>query len=84
MRKGGFLVTVVAFPDREGERHGVRVARATCKPNSAQLTLIRELVEAGRLEPRIATTFALSGLTAALDLSESGRASGKIVLQITD
>jgi NADPH:quinone reductase-like Zn-dependent oxidoreductase len=60
VKKGGFLVTVVAFPDKEREQHGVSVARAMCKPNPAQLASVRELVEAGKLEPRIATILALN------------------------
>jgi NADPH:quinone reductase-like Zn-dependent oxidoreductase len=84
VKKGGFLVTVVAFPDKESEQHGVSVARAICKPNPAQLASIREMVEAGKLEPRIATIFALNEVRDALDQSESGRGSGKIVLKIAE
>ena len=82
LKRGGFLVTVVAFPDKKGEQHGVGVARAICKPNPMQLVSIRELVEAGKLEPRIATILPLEQVKDALDLSESGRVSAKIVLQI--
>ncbi|MET0583080.1 MAG: NADP-dependent oxidoreductase [Pseudoxanthomonas sp.] len=82
LRKGGVMVTVVAFPKEEAERYSVRVERATCKPDHDELAAIAELVEASSLAPRIATILPLAQVKEALDLSESGRARGKIVLRI--
>jgi NADPH:quinone reductase-like Zn-dependent oxidoreductase len=82
LKKGGFLVTVVVFPGNEGEQHGVSVARAMCQANAAQLATIRNMVEAGQLVPRVATVMPFAQVREALALSESGRASGKIVLSI--
>ena len=82
LRKGGFLVTAVAFPKDEAEQHGVGAARVFCKPNAGQLVSIRELVEAGKLKGHVAKVFPLAGITEALALSEEGRTRGKIVLQV--
>ncbi|NLS00439.1 NADP-dependent oxidoreductase [Rhizobium sp. P38BS-XIX] len=82
LRKGGFLVTAVAFPKNEASEHGVGVARVQCKPNAAQLTSIRELVEDGRLKAHVTTVVPFEGIRTALELSEAGRTRGKIVLDV--
>lgn len=82
LKKGGFLVTSVAFPSDEDQRHGVGVGRVLCKPNAEQLASIRELVEDGRLKAFVATVLRLASIKEAFELSESGRTRGKIVLQI--
>ncbi len=83
LKKGGFLVTVVAFPKDDGRQRGVRVERAQCRPNAAQLLSIRELVEAEKLKAHIAKVLPLANIREAFELSESGRTRGKIVLQIS-
>jgi len=82
LKKGGTLVTAVEFPKDEAQEFGVRASRVFCRPDAAQLAHIRDLVEAGRLEPRIATVLPLADIRSALELSESGRTRGKIVLRI--
>lgn len=82
LRKGGFLVTSVAFPADEAQRYGVGVERVLCKPNAGQLASIRELVEAGKLRAHVATILPLASIKDAFDLSEAGRTRGKIVMQI--
>jgi NADPH:quinone reductase-like Zn-dependent oxidoreductase len=84
LQKGGFLVTAVAFPQDEASKYGVGVARVYCKPNARQLVSIRELAEAGKLKPNVATVLPLASIKQALDLSESGRTRGKIVLHVND
>lgn len=71
LKKGGFLVTAGAFLNDGIERHGVRVGRVQCEPNAGQLGLIRELVEAGKLKPHVATVFPFAKLKEAFELSES-------------
>jgi NADPH:quinone reductase-like Zn-dependent oxidoreductase len=82
LKKGGFLVTIVAFPKDEAQRYGVGVARVQCKPNAEQLASMRELVEAGKLKAHVATVLPLAEVRQALELSEAGRTRGKIVLQV--
>ncbi|PZO74099.1 MAG: NADPH:quinone reductase [Mesorhizobium amorphae] len=81
LKSEGVLVTAVAFPSEADRLKGPRVARVQCKPNGKQLDGIRELVEADKLRARVATVLPLADVTQALELSESGRAKGKIVLQ---
>ena len=82
VKQGGFLVTVVAFPDDASRQHGFRVERVQCTPNTAQLSEICDIVEAGKLKARVATVLPLDRVKEALDTSKSGRTGGKIVLGI--
>ncbi|WP_298907249.1 NADP-dependent oxidoreductase [uncultured Nostoc sp.] len=83
LKKGGFLVTSVAFPSEEkAQEFGVKTARVHCKPNVDQLAAISALVDEGRLKAHVATVLPLVEVKKAFQLSESGRTRGKIVLQI--
>lgn len=83
LKKGGFLVTSVAFPNEEKAREiSIKAARVFCKPNAEELAAISKLVKEGKLKARIATVLPFAEVKKALDLSESGRANGKIVLQV--
>ncbi|MHC5933095.1 NADP-dependent oxidoreductase [Nostoc sp.] len=83
LKKGGFLVTSVAFPSEEkAQEFGVKAARVQCKPNVDQLAAISALVDEGTLKAHVATVLPLVEVKKAFQLSESGRTRGKIVLQI--
>ena len=82
LKKGGFLVTSVAFPADEAQGFGVRAARVQCKPDARQLAAIRELVDAGKVKAHVATVLPLAEVKQAFQLSESRRTRGKIVLQV--
>jgi NADPH:quinone reductase-like Zn-dependent oxidoreductase len=82
LKKGGFLVTSVAFPKDEAQKFGVSAARVLCKPNAEELVAIRDLVDTGKLKPHVATVLPLAAVRQAFDLSAGGRTRGKIVLQI--
>ncbi len=84
LRRGGFMVTVVAFPGDEAERYGVGVARSFTVPSAHDLTAIRNLVAAGKVKPHVDAVFPLVEIKQALALSEGGRARGKIVLRMED
>ena len=60
LRKGGFMVTVVAFPDGEAERYGVSVKRSFTVPSAQNLTAIKDLVEANQVAPRIEAVLPLA------------------------
>ena len=84
LKKGGFLVTSVAFPNEEKPREfGVSAQRVQCVPNAEQLRAISELVSTGKLEAQVGTVLPLVEVKRALQLSETARTRGKIVLQIT-
>lgn len=83
LKKGGFLVTSVAFPSgEESQKFGIEAKRVFCKPDFQELNQISELFEAGKLKPRVSKVLPLEKIKDAFQLSESGKANGKIVLQI--
>jgi NADPH:quinone reductase-like Zn-dependent oxidoreductase len=83
VKKSGSVVTSVAFPSgEEKQKFGVEAKRVLCKPNADQLNQISELVKAGKVKARVATVLPLERIKDALQISESGKANGKIVLQI--
>ena len=83
LKKGGFLVTSVAFPDEEkAQEFGIKTARVYCKPDAEELKEISELVETDKLKARIATVLPLAEVKKALELSESGHADGKIIVMV--
>ena len=82
LRKGGFLVTSVAFPKDEGHKYGVGVGRVVCKANAQELEAIRDLVDAGKVKGHVATVLPLAEVKQALELSATGRTRGKIVLHV--
>jgi NADPH:quinone reductase-like Zn-dependent oxidoreductase len=82
LKKGGFMVTAVAFPQDEARQHGVGVARVLCQSDAAQLAAIRTLVEAGGLKAKVGAVLPLADIRQALALVQAGRTRGKVVLQI--
>lgn len=80
LKKGGSMVTVVAFPNDEAERYGVNVKRSFTVSSVRNLVSIAELVEAGKVLAHVDTVLPLAEIRQALTLSEVGRARGKIVL----
>lgn len=83
VKKGGALVTSVAFPTPEqSATEGVNVSRVSSQPNRDELDAISQLVVAGQLNPHIAQIFPLEQVGAAHQLSKQGRTRGKIILQI--
>jgi NADPH:quinone reductase-like Zn-dependent oxidoreductase len=59
-----------------------KLRRYLSTPNRVDLLVLKELVEAGRLRPVVGRTFALAETAAALRHVESGRARGKVVVEL--
>jgi NADPH:quinone reductase-like Zn-dependent oxidoreductase len=82
VKKGGTIVTSVAFPTSQHVADGVHALRVSCQPNRYELDQISQLVIAGQLRAHVAQVFPLAQVGDAHRLSKQGRTSGKIVLQI--
>jgi NADPH:quinone reductase-like Zn-dependent oxidoreductase len=82
VKKGGYLVTSVAFPTPEqGIEYGVNALRVSCRPDREELDEISRLVVAGQLIPHVSQIFSLEQVGAAQKLSKQGRTRGKLILQ---
>jgi NADPH:quinone reductase-like Zn-dependent oxidoreductase len=83
VRPGGFLVSVAGRTTPEqAEAHGIRAASILVASNGSQLADIAQLVDAGQVKPYVGAVFDLRDTAQAHELSQTGRARGKIVLRV--
>ena len=83
LKKGGFLVSSAQTPSEEKAREfGVEAAWFFCQPSAEQLAEINQLIDEGKLKIYVETVLPLREAKKALQLSQSGRTRGKIVLQV--
>lgn len=83
LKKGGRLVSICAEPDQAiAAQNAVTASFYFVQPNSQQLTEIAELADAGKLIVNIDSEFSLEQIPQAHDRSETGRAVGKIIINI--
>ncbi len=84
LKKDGILVSIVHPPSQEeAEAHGVRQAYVFMQPKLAQLQEMAKLVDAGQLLCVVETVLPLAEARQAHELSQSGHARGKIVLDVS-
>jgi NADPH:quinone reductase-like Zn-dependent oxidoreductase len=83
LKTGGRLVSVVQPPDEEKlATVGARGGFVMVQPNSAQLKTIGALIDDKKVRVLIDSVFPLSQVKDAHTRSETGRAKGKIVLEV--
>jgi NADPH:quinone reductase-like Zn-dependent oxidoreductase len=83
LRKDGILVSIVSKPNQEtANRFGVRCEYASVGPNAHILNELRTLIEMGQLKPVIDKVYRLEDVKQAQNYSQSGKARGKIVLEV--
>jgi NADPH:quinone reductase-like Zn-dependent oxidoreductase len=84
-KKGGFIVSLVARPDRdELSKRGIRGAALSVEPNSDELAEIGKLIDDGKIKVIVSQTFPLSEATKAQEQVATGHTRGKIVLKVAD
>lgn len=85
LKKNGVLVSICAKPSSEmAAEHGARGKYILAQMNTAQLTEIAGLVDAGHVKPTIAAVLPLKKARRAHELSQKGHTRGKIVLQVVE
>ncbi len=83
MSPGGLLVSITSPPpEATAHRYDVRSSFLFIGPNVPALNGLTALIERGELRPIVGEEFALRDVQRAHDLSESGRARGKIALYV--
>ena len=83
VKKGGVLATTVRPVDESAaKRAGIRAVQVIMKRNAADLAELARLVESGAVKPRLSKTMSLSQAREAQELSESGKAQGKVILKV--
>ncbi|MEU4980155.1 NADP-dependent oxidoreductase [Streptomyces sp. NPDC021969] len=86
LRPGGVVVSILPVGSddfyEEADRLGVRAVRMLVDADRAGMEEIARLVESGRLRATITQTFPLAEAARAHALGETGRTTGKLVLEI--
>ncbi len=84
LKKGGRLVSITQNPDEAtATKHGVSAFFCFVQPNREQLTKLAEFADAGKLNVNIDSEFELHQVAAAHERSETGRAQGKIIINVS-
>jgi NADPH:quinone reductase-like Zn-dependent oxidoreductase len=83
IRKGGMLVSTLALDEAVQAANGVIGRSYLLNSNGARLRDLRELIDAGRIKVLIDRELPLVEAKAAQELSQSGHASGKIILRVS-
>src|SRR5438067_7758326 len=85
VKKGGIVMSLVARPDRaEVQKHGIRSASISVHPDTADLTEIAQLVDAGKIKPVVTEVLPLSDAVKAQQQAATHQTRGKVVLRIAD
>ncbi|GGX90599.1 NADP-dependent oxidoreductase [Streptomyces fructofermentans] len=86
LRPGGLLVSILPTGTtelaEEADRSGVRGIEMLVEADQAGMNAIADLVAKGRLRATVAETFALADAAKAHALGDTGRTTGKLVLQV--
>jgi NADPH:quinone reductase-like Zn-dependent oxidoreductase len=85
LRRGGTLVSTVGVASAEqAAALGIDAKGFVVEPNGAQLAQIAALLDAGVVTTNVGTILPLARAREAHELVQSGRARGKVVLQVAD
>lgn len=85
VKKGGFIATLVAEPDQaELDKHGIRGAPISVKPNANELAEITKLIEEKKIKPIVSLVLPLTEAVKAQEQAATHHTRGKIVLKISD
>jgi NADPH:quinone reductase-like Zn-dependent oxidoreductase len=85
LKKGGFLVTIVATPDpAELAKHGIGGSSLSVAPNSDELAEIGKLIEQNRIKVVVSQTLPLTEAAKAQEQAATRHTRGKIVLKVSE
>lgn len=87
LKQDGLLVTLPSVTAEQiinaAEAQGKRAQGIRANPNGNQLRALAEAVAQGQIKVLIEQSFTLDQLNAAMDLSRTGHAQGKIVIEVS-
>ena len=84
LKKGGCLVSIKSFEDTKGlaKQYGLKFESFFMWPSGEMLRQLAQLISDGALKPVIDRTFSIDQLKEAYDYLNTGRAKGKIVIEV--
>jgi NADPH:quinone reductase-like Zn-dependent oxidoreductase len=84
LKKGGRLVSITENPDEAtAAKYGVSAFFCFVQPNRSQLEKLAEIADSGQLKVSIDSEFGLNQVAEAHARSETGRAQGKIIINVS-
>lgn len=84
LKKGGRLVAITDNPDESvAAEYGVLASFSFVQPSSDQLAQLADIADAGNLKVNIDSEFDLDQVASAHERSETGRAHGKIIINVS-
>ncbi len=84
LKKGGRLLSITQTPDEAvAAEHGIEAGFCFVQPNREQLEKLAEYADAGQLKVSIDSEYSLDQIAQAHERSESGRAQGKIIINVS-
>jgi NADPH:quinone reductase-like Zn-dependent oxidoreductase len=84
LKKCGHLVSIAQTPaETSATQHDVSASFCFIQPNREQLEKLAELADAGQLKVNIDSEFGLDQVSEAHTRSETGRAQGKIIINVS-
>ena len=84
VKSGGRLVSITENPDEAiAAKHNVSAFFCFIQPNREQLEKLAEMADAGNLKVNIDSEFSLDQVVEAHARSETGRAQGKIIINVS-
>jgi NADPH:quinone reductase-like Zn-dependent oxidoreductase len=85
LKKGGFVATLVAEPDKaELDKHGIRGASISVKPNADELVEIARLIDEKKIKPIVSQVFPLTDAVKAQEHAATHHTRGKLIIKIAD
>ena len=85
VKRGGFIATLVArLNQSELDKHGIRGASISVKPDANELNEITRLIEAKKIKPVVTEVLPLTEAVKALQQAATHHTRGKIVLKIAE
>jgi NADPH:quinone reductase-like Zn-dependent oxidoreductase len=83
LNPGGMLVSITDRPSEDrAKAEGKRAGYVFIGPNAAILRQLADMVDLGKVRPLIAAEYGLDDIAKAQDLSETGRATGKVAIYV--
>lgn len=83
VKRGGRVVSIKGeAPNGLADERGVHFTAFYMSPSGTMLSTLAGLIESGALRPIVDSVFPLKEVQRAFDLSDAGRARGKIIIQV--
>lgn len=81
-KETGQFVTILTTTDPIASPIGATHHKVMCRPTAANLKQITDLIDAGRLKVPIDSVHSFEDMTEVIKIQQSGKARGKVILQI--